>query len=190
MACRQINLIYCAECRQIDKANISNCRWLQFNFCRLSCLKDFYAKMLDKCDQCAENLDHNNRVHVRDDVSKNSENTYTFICDQCFDRRFALAVHCHYCASVCYKGFTAQLITISGLIMKYRCSNDCQPKVLQHEELTTCSDCNSLSKCEHINFNGQWLAICSVVCLENFAKQNKISIGLFLFSSKLNFLFL
>lgn len=116
MANRQINLNYCAECQQIDKANIFNCRWLQFDFCALTCLKQFYAKIVIACDLCERKFDQNNRVHVRDDVPNHLQNSYAFICDECFDRRSVLATRCHYCTKVCYKGFGAQLITATGSI--------------------------------------------------------------------------
>lgn len=181
MANRQINLNYCAECHQIDKANISNCRWLQFNFCTLTCLKRFHAKIVVECDLCKQKFNHNNRVHVRDDVLNHIDNSHTFICDQCFDGRSALAAHCHYCTKICYKGFGAQLITATGLIMKYRCAIDCQAKMVNRKELTVCSECDSLSKCEDISYNDQMYAICSVICLENFTQREKNSVGSFLF---------
>lgn len=119
MACQQIEMNYCAECHQLDKANIFNCRWLQFNFCTISCLKRFHAKIVIACDLCEQNFDRNKRVHVRDDVSKQVENSYTFICDACLQRRSALATHCHYCTKRCYKEFGAQLMTTSGLTLHY-----------------------------------------------------------------------
>lgn len=114
MANHQIKLNYCAECRQIDKENIFNCRWLQFTFCTLTCLKQFYAKIVIACDLCERAFDQNNRVHVRDDVPKHVENSYTFICDECLVGRSALATLCHYCTNICYKGFGAQLMTTTG----------------------------------------------------------------------------
>lgn len=181
MACQKINLNYCAECHQIDKANISNCAFLQFNFCTLTCLKCFNAKIVVDCDLCKQKFNHNNRIHVRDDVSKDAGNSYIFICDQCFERRSTLATRCHYCTNVCYKGFGAQLMTATGLIMKYRCSIDCQAKVVNRKELTVCSECSSLSKCDEINCNGQMYAVCSVMCFENYTEREKISVGSFFF---------
>lgn len=111
-SCRQIDINHCAECHQLDKANIFNCRWLQFNFCKITCLKQFYAKIVVACDLCERKFDQNNRVHVRDDVPIG--NSYTFICEECLGRRSALATHCHYCTKRCYRGFDAQLMTTTG----------------------------------------------------------------------------
>lgn len=117
MANRQINLNFCAECRQIDKANIFNCRWLQFSFCCLNCLKQFYAKIVIACDLCERKFGQENRVHVRADVPKHVGNSYTFICDGCLDRRAAFATRCHHCTKICYVGSGAQLITTTGTIL-------------------------------------------------------------------------
>lgn len=112
---RQININYCAECHQLDKANIFNCRWLQFNFCTITCLKQFHAKIVVACDLCERTFDQNTRVHVQDDVPKHvAGNSYKFICEECLDRRAPLATYCHYCTKRCYKGFGAQLMTTTG----------------------------------------------------------------------------
>lgn len=175
---RPIKLNYCAECKQIDKAVLSNCRWLQFSFCRLACFKRFFAKIAIECDLCRKQFDLNNRVHLRDDVSKHVENSYKFTCEQCFDRRLALAVRCYYCHTICYKGFGAKLMTITGLIEKYRCSTDCcLTTSLKCKQRTKCSECDDISQCDRISYNGQMHTICSAICLENFAKKINISIG-------------
>lgn len=180
MACRQIELNFCAECRQINKANIFNCRWLQFNFCTLTCLKRFYARIVVECDLCKLKFNHIDRVHVRDDVPKILEDSHTFICDQCFDGRTELAKRCHYCTKICYETFGAQLMTTTGLIKKYRCSSDCQPKLVNPKQLTVCSVCGCLNKCQTISYNDQIYAICSAMCLENFRESEKVSVGSFL----------
>lgn len=172
-----MDLNYCVECHQMDKANTSNCRWLQFNFCRLTCLQRFFAKTAVECDLCKEKLEPRHRVHVRDDVSKHIKNTHVFICDRCFNERSGLAINCHYCTKICYEGYGAQQMTITGLIKKYRCSVDCQRQVVNRCELTVCALCDGISKCKPVSCGGQMLAICSAKCLEKLAEREKIAVG-------------
>lgn len=183
MAYRQINLNfnYCAQCKQLDEEIVYNCRWLQFSFCCLTCLKRFHAKIGRVCDLCGKHLDFS-RIHVRDDVPNDNNNTFVFICDQCFDRRTPFAVHCHSCAKVCYKGFEfgAHPLTVSGLISKYLCSADCKTKSDSMKVARTeiCSECGIQGKCDSIRCDSYNYAICSsTVCLENFQQSHQIQIG-------------
>lgn len=174
MAHQQIKLNYCAQCKQIDKESVYNCRWLQFNFCHLMCLKQFYLKLATECDLCKKSLDLN-RIHVRDDI-KSNDNKFHFICDQCFDRRSSFAVHCHCCQNVCYKGFGAQIVTESGLISKFICSSECQKKVVH--SLIACCECGIQQKCDPILYDNKIDAICvSSVCLANFKLKYGNQIG-------------
>lgn len=176
MAHQQIKLNYCAQCEQIDKGIIHNCRWLHFSFCRLRCLKRFYRKIAAKCDLCKEDLDFR-RIHVRDDVI--NDTTFVFICDQCFDRRTTLAVHCHCCLKVCYKGFGARGLTVSGLISKYLCSSDCKTESTKVTRLTICSVCGVQGKCDPILNDGRNYDTCtSSMCVETFEQSHQIQIGL------------
>lgn len=182
MAYQQINLNYCAQCKRIDKETVYNCRWLQFSFCCLTCLKRFYSKLAAECDLCSNRLDFS-RIYLRDDIPcSDDSNSLRFICDQCFDRRTPLAVHCHCCSKVCYRGFGALNLTVSGLIPKYLCSADCRnvnTKVVG-QALTTCCECGIQGKYDRILYDSQNYAICaSSVCLESFTFKHHIKIGSF-----------
>lgn len=176
MASHQINLNYCAQCREIDQQTVLNCRWLNVSFCRLSCLKAFYEKVVKECDLCKKSLDYN-RIHLRDDIQ--SGNLFTFVCDQCFDRRAQLLIHCYCCSKVCYKGFDTHNVTTSGLISKYLCSVDCESKSTPDKRIAACSVCDADGKYAAIFYNNQKYSICSSSCLLGFEKSHKISIGLF-----------
>lgn len=176
------HLNYCVQCRQIDKEGVNNCRWLNFSFCHLNCLKQFYASVVTKCDLCKAELDYN-RIYLRDDV-KNSH-LFTFICDKCFDQRKQHALSCHYCASVCYMGYGTQKLTTTGLIPKYVCSDqcmalstECAPNI---SKLTQCSECGLQRKCIDIYEDSDKKKICSV-CVEPFQIRHEKNFGNYNFS--------
>lgn len=178
----QIKFNYCVQCKQIDKENIYNCRWLNLNFCCLLCLQQFFDQIALKCDICNKQLNYN-RIHLRDDLKNNK--LFTFVCDECFVQRNPLAVKCHYCASKCYKGFGTFDLTTSGVISKYVCSNECRIMSLtKHDkrnkiELTSCSECDIRRPCVQAIENGKFRLICSMKCLDAIEKNLATKFGLF-----------
>lgn len=179
----QINLNYCVQCKQIDIERVYNCRWLNFNFCCLKCLQQFYDRIAFMCDICKVKL-NNSRIHLRDDV-KNNNGLFTFVCDECFVQRTSLAVNCHCCANKCYKGFGTVDLKTSGLISKYVCSDECRilsltknekPKRL---ELASCSECGIQEKCIRAVQHGKCLSICSAKCLETVEQNHATKFSLF-----------
>lgn len=180
----QIKLNYCVQCKQIDKENIYNCRWLNLNFCCLLCLQRFFDRIALKCDICNKQLNYN-RIHLRDDLKTNP--LFTFVCDECFVQRNPLAVKCYCCENTCYKGFGTFDLTTSGLISKYVCSDECRiVSLTKHGErnkiqLASCSECDIRGPCAQAIENGKFRLICSVKCLDTIEKNLATQFGLFLF---------
>lgn len=179
---------YCAQCKQIGKDGVGNCRWLNFSFCHLNCLKRFYSEFANKCDLCEKQLGYK-RIHLRDDV-KNKQ-LLTFVCDECFDQRKQNALKCFYCANVCYKGYGIQKLTTTGHISKYVCSDEC--KILSTKECgrvskpTVCSVCELQRKCTDICQDGHMYAVCSI-CVETFVRHG-IKFGILLLFSNFIYFF-
>ncbi|XP_055319578.1 zinc finger MYM-type protein 2-like [Sitodiplosis mosellana] len=162
----QINLNYCTQCSQIDIERVYNCRWLNFNFCRLKCLQQYIDRIAPNCDVCKKRL-NNDRIHLRDDV----KNCYAFVCDECFEERTPLAFRCYCCANKCYKGFEKTWdLTTSGLISKYVCSDECRSLSLtsggQRKRLASCSECDGQATCVRTVQNGIFQSICCAKCLD------------------------
>lgn len=179
-----INLNYCAQCKQIDTERVSNCRWLNFNFCHLKCLQLFIDRL--ECDICKRKFHNNcteqlnyNRIHLRDDV----KNLVTFVCDECFVQRTPLAIKCYFCADKCYEGFGTWDLKTTGLISKYVCSEQCRILALttngHKTELVSCSECHGQEKnCTRIMQNGIVQSIRCPKCLERAVNEQKIKFGL------------
>lgn len=179
-----INLNYCAQCKHIDKEHVSNCRWLNFNFCCLKCLQQFHDQIAFKCDLCEKQLNYH-RIHLRDDVK--NQQLFTFVCDECFVQRKSLAVYCYCCGNKCYKGFGTLELATSGLISKYVCSDECKIAVSlkkyggKKRNLVSCSECGVQEKCIRFVQNGECLSICSSTSLAKVEECQPTKIGLFFF---------
>lgn len=177
MSFRQIKLNYCAQCKQIDKELVYNCRWLNLSFCRINCLKQFYDRIASQCDLCKNQLNYK-RIHLRDDVK--NINLFTFVCDECFKKRKPLAIYCHNCSNVCYNPpfGDAFALTQSGLIAKFVCSSDCKIDENRLCETLSCSECNKRAKCDQVVHGGNTLRICSKTCFGSLEQRLKIKFGM------------
>ncbi|XP_031622481.1 uncharacterized protein LOC116340241 [Contarinia nasturtii] len=197
MSLQQIKLNYCAQCKQIDKERVFNCRWLNLSFCRINCLKRFYDRVASMCDICKSSFTDYNRIHLRDDVT--NTNLFTFICDECFEQRKSLLTQCHCCSNVCYKSGNTPIandtsetsskspcgaleLTGVGLISKFVCSNECKILCEKNENqkrraLGLCSECEKHGKYAQIIHNGISLEVCSEKCIETLEQRLSIKIA-------------